>query len=233
MNETTSAILFVLVFFSPVFYQLFLVIRENKKGTKVVLIKLKKYLFYSILVFIPIAIFVLTLNKINFINYQSPMPYSQIEKITFLDFKGYEFFKKAFNGSNQFAYIVTEIDSEINNDNVRIESFFHPARSFVYNSHAYDNDLLAHELYHFRITEIYARKIRQELKGLEQVTKNEINGIIKQKKRNEREYQRKYDFDTYHSQINKEQNKYEKEIDSLLLLLNEFKEPKIRINVKN
>ena len=43
----------------------------------------------------------------------------------------------------------------------------------------------------------------------------------------ERNFQAKYDYDTFHSYVFSEQKKYERTIDSLLNLLSKFEKPKI------
>lgn len=232
MNEKISILLFILVAFSPVFHQLFLLLRD-KENSKFILKKVRKFSIYTFIALIPIIAIFLTLNRINFLNYKSPMPFSEFEKITFEDFKGFEFFKKSLYGNKRFAYIVTSIESEIKGNKVEVQAFFHPSRSFVYNSHTNSKELLKHELYHFKITEIYSRRIKKKIGDLKQIEKKKIKGIIKQEKKLERVYQRKYDFDTYHSYVYQEQKKYEREIDSLLSLYSKYKQSKITINENN
>lgn len=233
MNEKLSVLLFILVAFSPVLHQLFLLIRENKENSKIIFKKIRKYTLYSFFSLVLMTLLFLTLNKINFLNYKSPMPFSEYEKITFLDFKGFEFFKKSLYGNKQFAYIVTTIECEVTENEIEVQAYFHPSRSFVYNSHTNSTELLKHELYHFRITELYSRRIKKRIKEINRIEKSEIKEIIKQENLDENRHQRRYDFDTYHSYIYQEQKKHEREIDSLLSLYSEFKNRKIKIDEIN
>jgi hypothetical protein len=57
----------------------------------------------------------------------------------------------------------TSINYEIENDSLKVESFFHPSSSYVYNQNAFSKELLSHELYHFKITELYVRMIKKRI----------------------------------------------------------------------
>ena len=165
-------------------------------------------------------------------NYESPIPFSQLDDISFENFRGLEFFKKEIYGVEEFAYIVTTIEIEHYDDHVVVESYFHPSRSYVYDSHLNNEYLLAHELTHFKITELYARKARKKIKEDTIHDKKNINLILKENWAQERAYQKKYDYDTFHSYVMKEQKKYEKDVDSLLLLYSDYENPKILFNAK-
>ena len=112
-------------------------------------------------------------------------------------------------------------------------AYFHPSRSFVYNKKSLSKDLLTHELYHFKITEVFARKTRKE------IIENKISSFEKRKEIlninliEEQRFQELYDYETYHSYIYSKQREYEKKIDSLLLTLNVYKNQKLNINEKN
>ncbi|HHC79895.1 MAG TPA: hypothetical protein ENK46_08425 [Flavobacteriia bacterium] len=233
MNETLLAFLIVLVYFSPLLYQLFLVIKEYKLGNKKPLKNFRKYLKYSLIILFPIVVVFLTLSHTNYLNYEKPMTYDKIDQITFENFRGLEFFKKSLYGNKHFAYIVTSIDSKIDDKEVTVQSYFYPSRSYVYNSHVSSKELLSHELYHFKITELFVRKAKKEIAALNEPSKERIKSIIERIIIEKNKYQAKYDYDTFHSYVFSEQKKYEKRVDSLLNLLSKFKNPKIQINVKN
>ena len=74
-----------------------------------------------------------------------------------------EFFKKSLYGNEKFAYVVSTLESEISDNYVTIQSLFHPSRSYVYNSHSNSHELLTHEKYHIKITELYARKAKKRI----------------------------------------------------------------------
>jgi len=230
MSDYLIVIIFLCIYFSPVFYQLIIVIRENKKGNKIPLKRLKRFLKYSFLVLTPLAIGFATLVHINYLDYEKPLTYDKIDEITFENFRGLEFFKKTLRGNKRFAYVVVTIKSEIKEDHVIVKSLFHPSRSFVYNSHSNSKELLSHEMYHFKITELFARKIKQDISNLVTPNAKSIKNIIRVKEKEERAFQKKYDYDTYHSYVFKEQKRYEREIDSVLNLLSKFKQPKLKLN---
>jgi hypothetical protein len=172
------------------------------------------------------------LTQVNFLNYKSPKTYDKIDEITLNDFRGLEFFQNTLYGNKHFAYIKTSIDYDFEKDSIKIQSFFHPSSSYVYNRKAFSKELLAHELYHFKITEMYVRMIKNRISGLNKADKTEIEKLINQMKKEERKFQMKYDDDTFHSYVLSEQKKYEKRIDSSLTLHHNFKNPKVYIHEK-
>jgi hypothetical protein len=165
-----------------------------------------------------LTIFAITFN-INIFNYSSPVEYEHINELTLQDFKGFKIPGSTLDGGNEFAFIVTSIEHQENNNQVIIQSFFHPSRSYVFNEKLVDKALLRHELYHFHVTELFARKIRKELKELKtRPTNSEVLEIINRFQDAKDDMQRNYDNDSYHSYVLKEQKKWEKKIDSLLIL---------------
>lgn len=233
MNEKLIIIVLVLLYFSPVFYQLVIVIKENKNGNNVPLKKFKKFTLYSFAMIIPVIIAFVILSHTNFLNYEKPMTFDKYDQITFENFRGLEFFKKSLYGNERFAYVVTSIESDIKDNSVMVQSLFHPSRSFVYKRNIHSEELLTHEKYHIKITELFARKAREKISKLNRFEKDEIKGIILETRKREREFQKEYDYNTFHSYVLSEQKRYEKEIDSLLNLLTEYKNPKIHFDAKN
>lgn len=233
MNENLIAILILLVYFSPIFYQLVLVIKERKRGNRLPYKKFLKITKYSFLILLPFLIAFGVLCHINFLDYEKPYTFDKYDQITLENFRGLEFFRETLYGSKKFAYIVTTIETDIDENSVTVQSLFHPSRSFVYNQEAFSKELLKHEKYHFKITELYARKAKQKIADLQTFSEDKIEGIIEKTKTKERAFQREYDYNTFHSYVLSEQIRYENTIDSLLHSLNQFKKPKIIINEKN
>lgn len=233
MNDYFILTIIFLVYFSPVFYHLYLAIKENKEGNKIPIKKFKKFLRYSFIIIIPVIIGFGILSHTNFFNYEKPMTFDQFDQITFENFRGLEFFKKSLYGNERFAYVVTSIESNIDNNSVMIQSLFYPSRSFVYKQNTNSKELLTHEKYHIKITELFVRQAKKKISKLKTFEENKIKEIIRQTKNEEREFQKQYDYDTFHSYVLSEQKKYEKEVDSLLDLLSNFKNPKITINYEN
>lgn len=233
MNENLIATLILLLYFSPVFYQLILVIKESKRGNRIPLKKFLKFTKYSFLVLIPILILFAVLNHTNYLNYEKPLTFDKYEQITFENFRGLELLKKSLYGNEKFAYVVTTIESKIHENSVEVKSLFHPSRSFVYNKHTNSKELLSHEKYHIKISELFVRKAKQKIANLKTFKENKIEEIIQNTRKEERKYQKEYDYNTFHSYVLSEQKRYEKQVDSLLTLLSEFKKPKIIIHDKN
>ena len=195
-------------------------------------INFKKVLKYNLLILLFLAISVLILSHTNYLDYERPIPYERINQITFKSFRGLELFKKELNGSKYFAYVVTSIELEQDDNNVEITSYFYPSRSFVYNKNKAGAELLDHELTHFKITEVFARKARKEISTKKNISIDEVKKIVEKARINENEYQKKYDYDTDHSYVLSEQKKYQNEIDSLLHLMENYKKTKINLDEK-
>lgn len=233
MNENLIAVLLLLAYFIPITYKLVILIIEMTKGNKLAIRNFIRFLKYSILILLTFAISFGVLNHTNYLNYEGPLTYDKYDEITFENFRGLELFKKTFYGSDRFAYVVTSIESEIEDSSVTIQSLFYPSRSFVYNKNTDSKELLSHEKYHIKITELFVRKAKQRISNLSSFDDDKISQIIKSVKKEERNYQKKYDYDTFHSYVLSEQKRYEKDIDSLLNLLTEFKDPKVKFNEKD
>lgn len=233
MNDKLIIILIILLYFSPVFYQLYLLLKERKEENKKLLKRLLRFTKYSFLILIFTSIFFGVLSHTNFLNYEKPITFDKYDQITFKNFRGLEFFKKSLYGNERFAYVVTSIDSEIDDNSVTVQSLFYPSRSFVYKKNTNSKELLTHEKYHIKITELFTRKAKEEISSLKIFDKNKIKGIIRDVKTKERAFQKEYDYNTFHSYVFSEQKRYEKEVDSLLTLLTAYKKPKITIDEKN
>ncbi|MCX2745329.1 hypothetical protein OO013_15735 [Mangrovivirga sp. M17] len=226
MNDKLIVILIILILYSPVFYQLGLGIKENKIDSK----KIKTFLKYSFSIIIFLVIGFGILSHTNFLNYEKPLTFDKYDQITFENFRGLEFFKKSLYGNERFAYVVTSIESKFDGNSVTVKCLFHPSRSFVYKKNINSKELLTHEKYHIKITELFVRKAKERISELQRFDENKIEGIIRQTMREERKFQKDYDFNTFHSYVLSEQKRYEREVDSLLNLLIEYRKPKIEFN---
>lgn len=227
MNEYIITTIILLLYFSPVFYQLIIVVREQKENKSISLKRLKRFLKFSFLAVLLSITFIGIISHTNYLDYEKPLTYDRYEEITFKNFRGLEFYKKTLYGSKRFAYVFTEIDSEIEDHTVMVRSLFHPSRSFVYKKNNNSTELLTHEKYHIKITELFARKAKKRIANLKTFNKSKIEEILNTTTEEAWRYQKQYDYDTFHSYVLGEQKKYEKEIDSFLILLETFKHPKI------
>lgn len=193
---------------------------------KIPKLNFKKVLFINLILLLLGFIGILILSNTNYLDYEKPIPYSEYKRIGFKNFRGLEFFKKEFNGSKYFAYVVTTI--ELDKKNNTIEAYFHPSKSFVYNKKSSSTDLLMHELYHFKITEFFARKTRKEIIEKKNINFEDKEKILNSNLVEEDDFQKKYDYETYHSYVYSKQKEFERRIDSLLLTLKNYKNPKLK-----
>lgn len=233
MNENLIVIIILLLYFSPIFYQLGIVLKERKKGNRKPLKRFFTAVKYSLAVLCVLIIGFAILSHTNYLDYEEPLTFDKYEKITFDNFRGIEFLKKSLYGNEKFAYVVTSINWEFENNSVIVQSFFYPSRSFVYNKNTNSRELLTHEKYHIKITELFARKAKMEISKLDSFDEKRIEGILEQIELDERSYQKEYDYNTFHSYVLSEQKRYEKEIDSLLDLLTNYKKPKVFFDENN
>lgn len=233
MDDRLIVILIVLLYFSPVFYQIFSLLKEKKEERKILLRKMLKFFKYSVLILIPIVVSIGIFLNTNYLDYEKPITFDRYDSITFNNFRGLEFFKKSLYGNERFAYVVTTIETDINDSYVTVEALFHPSKSFVYNKNTNSVDLLTHEKYHFKITELFSRKIKERISELNNPSKEKLETIIEEVVIEEARFQKAYDYDTFHSYVLSEQKRYEREIDSILNTLNNYKKPKIIINETN
>jgi len=228
--EIKYAICLILFFyFTPVYYQIYILIKENKEESKKALKRLFLFIKICLGLFIFSTAFILTINHINFLNYESPISYKEYDRIKFENFRGLEFFQKTLHGNKRFAYVVTSIDYDINENYINVESYFHPSKSFVYNRKTKSEELLKHEKYHFKITELYARMIKKEIFTKKLTSKKDIEKVIAKNLKLENQFQKEYDYNTYHSYILDEQIRYEKLTDSLLNLHSQFADSKLNL----
>ena len=168
---------------------------------------------------------------VNFINYKSPMPYSNWQKINFYDFRGLKKPGMRLHGVNEFAYIKTSrVINYLSDGHVVITTYFHPSRSYVFAQDIRNADLLRHELYHFHITEYFSRLVRETIfQEKNHITRSQIENLNRQYYVLEDQMQRQYDEDTYHSYVLQEQRKWEIKVDGLLYSLHEFSNPVVAI----
>ena len=191
--------------------------------------RLKSKINTAVLIIGSTMLIVSVLFHVNILRYSSPIPFAEIDRITLKDFKGYRKPYQTLHGQRAFAFISTTLDWERTDKGVQVQAFFHPTRSYVYNDKIVDRFLLKHELYHFRITEIFARKCRQELSQSKKVPSDDaISEILARNEQSENQMQNRYDGETYHGYLMKEQKRWEENVDSLLNLLIEHKPPTVR-----
>ena len=158
--------------------------------------------------------------EVNIFNYSSPIEYSQVRKITLKDFNGFKLPNQKHQGSNSFAFITSTIELGRDKNRVDIKSYFHPARSYVFIDDLQNDALLRHEMYHFHITELWARKLRKKVANLQSLPPKKIldelyNEILLM----EDSMQKAYDYDSDHGYLLGKQIEWQGKVDSALLVL--------------
>ena len=186
---------------------------------------------YSVLILGVTALVTAILLNVNVLSYRRPMAYALVNTITLKDFRGFKMPNETLDGGNEFAFITTSIEWDREGDQVVVNALFHPSRSYVYNNRTGDRFLLQHELYHFHVTEYFARLCRQELSGRSTPPASaEIAAIIKKNRLQERRVQYRYDDEAYHGVILQKQKQWQQKVDSLLSSVKAFENPKIGYN---
>lgn len=180
--------------------------------------------FHLVLLLAGIVGFILLiLVDINLFNYSRPIPYSEKSSITFSDFKGLNLTVDQVEGRTEFAFISSSIEYNIADNAVEIQSYFHPSRSYVYSPHLANEKVLNHELYHFAITEKWARKFRKEVRNLEGLPTRKLLSvslrIIYDSLNRE---QAQYDLETNHSYLLGKQLEWQQRIDGEIEKLNTY-----------
>ncbi len=170
--------------------------------------------------------FISMLFHVNILNYSKPIAFKHIDKITLKDFKGYRKPFQTLHEEKEFAFITTTHNYTIGEKQVEVLALFHPSRSYTYNDR-HDRLLLKHELYHFRITELFARKCRMKLSQREMPSIESIKESLTEFELSENVMQKQYDRESFHGYLMKEQIRWEKKVDSLLVLMKEYEEPSI------
>ena len=233
MPEDLIIAIALIVYLASLLLTSFYVIKEHRRGNKKPKKNFIKFLAYSHGILTPLVIGFFVLSRTNYLDYEPPLTFDKYDQITFENFRGFEFFKKTLYGNKRFAYIVTTIDTKFDDNSVTVRSLFHPSRSFVYKKNTNSKELLTHEKYHFKITELYVRKAKKKISSLKSYDKNRIRDIISETKDQEQDLQSEYDYNTFHGYVLGEQKRYEREIDSLLYILSEYSKPKIQFYAEN
>jgi hypothetical protein len=224
MNPTKLTIILISVFVLVIGYDIYNWITSKSFSRPEIRLTRLRSTINLVVFLIGASLSLMALNfKVNIFDYRRPIEYSDIKSITFKDFKGFKLPNETFKGTKRFAFISTSIAWEKRANEIEIKTLFHPSRSFTYNEKLTNNFLLQHELYHFHITEYYARLSRKELSLLETIpSENTLKNILKKNSALMDKMQMEYDYETYHSYILKEQKRWQNKLDSLLNLNTDY-----------
>lgn len=168
------------------------------------------------------------LYEVNYLRYKAPMIYAEHESINWSDFRAIKRPRQTLNGSQNFAFIASEMVCEIKEDYFLVNTLFHPARSYTFSEETAGDQLLLHELNHLHITEYWSRKLRKDLSKLDRsASRAEIDQIIAAALEAQRAMQHDYDDETYHGYVLGKQRAWQTRIDGLLTSLEDYSNPLI------
>jgi hypothetical protein len=156
----------------------------------------------------------------SFTQDDNSIPWQAGSKLIWTDFKGKP------DASSYKAFTESEIKMEFsaknNEAHISIKTFFDKTKSWVKDR---TDELLAHEQLHFDITELWARKFRQKVKGKTfsfKTFQKELKAIQNEIYKGSKEMQTDYDKETQHSVVVASQKKWGKKIAEDLQKLNAF-----------
>jgi len=123
-----------------------------------------------------------------------------------------------------FGYSIKKRNDEVVGFHTKIEAHFYPNKSWVKIEQA-DKHILAHEQFHFNITELFARKFRQRVAQL-QVYPNvsvALDTMHQEINQELADYQELYDAETDYSRNKKLQLHWQNHIEVELAKLDKYK----------
>ncbi|WP_339656929.1 DUF922 domain-containing protein [uncultured Maribacter sp.] len=162
----------------------------------------------------------LILFTVSLVQSQEEVEWSPDFRFTWADFKGPAPINSSASATTASGISYNFSTSEENKE-LKIEytvgAYFYPTRSW-YKAEVCNDVTLSHEQIHFDITELYARKMRKQLaetKFTENV-KEEVRKIYKTTLRQLNDFQNKYDSETNYSRNLTVQEKWVKDIATVL-----------------
>lgn len=159
---------------------------------------------------------------------EETLTWNETTKLTWADFKASpdpESDAVALTASGiTFGYSVKTAGERIVDFSTTVEAHFYPHKSW-YLKEKGNAHILAHEQLHFDITELYARKFREQLKNLvvNQNVKEQMNRLHLAINKAVNETQKSYDEQTKHSMDMNKQKEWDAFIKEELKRLEQFK----------
>jgi hypothetical protein len=138
-------------------------------------------------------------------------------KLTWADFNaepdlGHPFAAITYSGMS-YSFSADVINNQVK-VNYEVNCFFVPNKSWVKSEYKSDVELLKHEQLHFDISELYARKFREQLSKMSftENVKVEISDLYEKITKEKIELQNEYDIETDHSVNILKQKQWEQKI---------------------
>ena len=193
--------------------------------------------FYKISLFVSfISLFFLGFVESNALIKKSILTWKADYIVKNVDFKAFPNYLQIFIKSYD-AGVDSYIDYKIlgdNHESVNIQAYMNRHNSWINEKINNDITLLMHEQYHFNITELVARNFRKEVSEISiyKYDKQAVKLLFRSNIEYLYEIQHLYDKQTNHSVIRNEQKKWEKIIDSLIFLFDDYRDTIVTINKK-
>ena len=163
-----------------------------------------------------------------FHNDETAIAWSESYSLTWSDFQGFPSVNSdavAITASGiTFSYSIKKTSVRVVSFDTQVDAHFYPEKSWYKPNHA-DNHILAHEQYHFNITELFARKFRQRIAQVKisQSLSENLDRIHQEINKELSEFQELYDAETNYSRNFEEQTKWQDRIDNALDNSTKFK----------
>lgn len=203
----------------------------TQKISEVRIIKLTLRINLFVFIIASFVVGLVILYDVYFINYKSPMPHSEWQKIKWSDFRAIKRPHQTLDGEQNFAFICSDIELNfISNNTLNVCAYFHPCRSYTYSQEEAGKNLMSHELYHFHITEYFARLLREKITKFAPTNNAQIIEDSDKMIEQERAMQYQYDDETYHGYVLGKQKEWQNKIDSCLKSLEKYSNPIIKYN---
>jgi len=166
-----------------------------------------------------------------FINLEKEKPviaWQENNKLTWADFKGEPKLNsgaaaETASGIN-FGFSVKEVNANVVSFSTEVKAYFYPEKSWFRAEHNTPY-ILSHEQLHFDITELFARKLIKDISELKvsNSIKSELKTLYQNNENALREFQKRYDEETNHSENPENQKKWQDDIKLELDKLSEYK----------
>ncbi len=159
---------------------------------------------------------------------EETITWNENRKLTWADFKANPDVQSdavALTASGiTFGYSVKRLDDEVVGFNATVESLFYPNKSW-YKKDIANNHILNHEQLHFDITELHARKLRQQVNQLKvsQNIKQQLEQLHKDINIAIAKMQHQYDQQSNHSINSEMQSAWHQKIREELKALERYK----------
>lgn len=176
-------------------------------------------------------VILLTLLSYNISIAQKPIQWDSENLISWSNFKGEVAKKNIFSKAELFSGIHYEYLNDSLNTSVLIVALMSPQRSWTTTQ---DSITLVHERYHFKITEIGARRLRKAIKSRVFEREQDFDSLIYKMQQEifeeTKKQQNEYDSYTKHGLFLAYQIEYQTKIDKELEELEEYSNPVVTLN---